>query len=180
MLIGRTGGPGIWPPQKEWGAGHLPTKIAHTAGHLTIFFKCLGVCPEGRLVVGIDSHINWDNPENFRLSAFVRFWSHEQVNLVITYFGTTWSTVEILYSVAQWLFPRMSEKSIKWRNEKPHFDRIIINGGDIFTGYFPGSFNQVACELQLCRTAVEKICWQSVEHETTVESNLWEVYNGEH
>ena len=39
------------------GAGHLPTKIARRAGHLTNFFKCPRGLPGGMLAAGIDSHI---------------------------------------------------------------------------------------------------------------------------
>ena len=38
-------------------AGHLPTKIAHSAGHLNNFFKCPVVCPGGVLAAGIYSHV---------------------------------------------------------------------------------------------------------------------------
>lgn len=42
-------------------------------------------------------------------------------------------------------------------------DEIVKEGGDVFTGYFPGSFNQVARQFHVSRTAVQKIWSQNVE-----------------
>ena len=42
-------------------------------------------------------------------------------------------------------------------------DEIVKEGGDVFTGYFPGSFNQVTRQFHVSRTAVQKILSQNVE-----------------
>lgn len=42
-------------------------------------------------------------------------------------------------------------------------DHIIHEGGDLLTGYFPGSFNKVAQQFKLSRSVVKKMWVQCCE-----------------
>ena len=47
-------------------------------------------------------------------------------------------------------------------------DEIVRNGGDIYTGYFPGKFSLVANAFEVSRTTVKNI-WQRLHMERTTE-----------
>lgn len=42
-------------------------------------------------------------------------------------------------------------------------DEIVKEGGDVFSGYFQGSFDQVSPQFHFRRTAVQEIWSQNVE-----------------
>lgn len=54
-------------------------------------------------------------------------------------------------------------KSLNEDTRKLVIDKIVQKGGDIFTGFFPGSFNQIAQQLNISKTTVKKVWLQCVE-----------------
>ena len=47
-------------------------------------------------------------------------------------------------------------------------DEILRNGGDIYTGYFPGRFENVAKQFKVSRSCAENV-WRRLCRERTIE-----------